>query len=311
MLAFDGLSHLALALALVHAVISWPGAIPTYARPEAWHLRRLPWKYALRLRPEEEYRQANLIHYGAVRMIEQSAHAGATVFTYTPVPEAYTSRNVLVAYQAAENKVSGAIQWTGFVPQYAPTWRLRFSFPRQPLRAVRVVQTAEGPREQWNIHELRIYDAGRELSRAPQWRLTANPYPWGIQNAFDNSVVTFWICGEWLRPGQFVRVDFGADEIADAVVIQTAHTQTGIRLKLEGMDTTGQWKLLAAAPHASDTPRPIGLSRAVAEELKRRGIDYMLVFGFDFGSAEIQKDADIWGIREVAHYTEARLYKLP
>ena len=40
--------------------------------------------------------------------------------------------------------LSREVLWTAFTPDYQPAWRLRFQFPRQPLRAVRVIQTASG-----------------------------------------------------------------------------------------------------------------------------------------------------------------------
>ena len=196
------------------------------------------------------------------------------------------------------------------IPEYAPTWRLRFAYPRQALRGVRVIQTNSGD-DMWNIHEFRILDGQRELPRNPQWRLRAHPYPWTIQDAFDNTLSTFWLCGETLHPGQFVQVDFNGSETADSVLIETAPNQTGVRLKLEGQDAGGQWRLLAPAPNISDAARPLGLRRAVAGELKRRGNDYLLVFDREMGAEDLRLNAHLWGIRQVGEYKGARLYQLP
>jgi hypothetical protein len=175
---------------------------------------------------------------------------------------------------------------------------------------LRVVQTNSGA-DLWSIHELRMFDGARELPRDPRWRLNAQPYPWGIGDAFDGKVVTFWKCGEPLRPGQFVEVDFNGVEQADSVSIEAAPNQWGIRLKLEGRDANGQWKLLTAAPQAGDAPVPPGLRRAAAEELKRRGIDYLLVFDGEFGADDLRGNTGLWGIRQVGEYKGARLYQLP
>jgi hypothetical protein len=307
---------LAAAVAVLHAVISWPTMVTKYCRPEAWHLSKVVWREALRIKPEAPYLESHLLNYGVDPMIERSTAPGSTVFTFKPIPEAYTSRRILVEYQSAANKISGAILWTAFVPEYAPTWRLRFSFPRQPLAAIRAVQMGSGD-SQWSVHELRIFDGSTELSRAPRWRLTARPYPWGIQSAFDNSLATFWMCGSMLQPGQFVQVDFGQPETADAVAIETAPNQWGLKLKLEGREagrvqgTSGRWKTLSPEPQLSDAPRPLGLRRAVAEELKRRGIDYVLAFDGEMGSYDLRENADIYGIRQVGEYKGARLYQLP
>jgi hypothetical protein len=114
--------------------------------------------------------------YGASRLVEQTTAPASAVLAFTPIPDAYTSRNILVAQQSSENVMLREILWTAFTPDYQPTWRLRFSFPRQPLGAVRVVQTNSGA-DLWSIHELRVFDGARELPRNPRWRLDAQPYP--------------------------------------------------------------------------------------------------------------------------------------
>ena len=243
-------------------------------------------------------------------MIEQNTAPGSTVFTFVPIPEAYTSRHIRVEYQSASNQIAGKILWTAIAPEYAPTWRLRFRFPLQTLRALRVVQTNRGE-DTWSIHEFRIYHGDTELTRAPTWRLTAQPYPWSIQDAFDNSLATFWLCGETVRPGQFVQVDFHGEQTADSVVLETAPNQWAARFKLEGQDAAGRWHLLAGAPAASDATRPLGLGRAVADELKRRGIDYLLVFDTDNGATNLRLHADLWGMRAVGDDKGVRLYQLP
>ena len=309
MLALVSVPRAAVALALVHAVISWPPVLRRYCHPDAWHLEKVTYREALRIKPEEGYLHSNLPLYDAARMVERSTPAGAAIFTFTPIPEAYTSRRILVAYQSAANIVDRDLLFSGFVPEYAPTWRLRFRFLRQALTAVRVVQTNSGT-DTWRIHELRIFDGAAELPRdARRW--TAHPYPWGVEQAADGRPITFWICGDTLHPGQFVQADFGATQMADAVAIETTPNQWGIRLELEGREPAGAWKRLANAPEISDAPAPSGLRQMAARELKRRGVDYVLLFDGEFGAADLRTHADLWGIRQVSEDQGARLYQLP
>ena len=307
------LPQLAVAAAILSALFSWPSMIPRYAHADAWRLAKIPWRDALRLRSEDGYLETHLTYYGVDRMIERRTAPGSTVFTFVPVPEAYTSRHIRVAYQSASNQIAGKILLTAVAPEYAPTWRLRFSFPRQELRGLRVVQTRSGngrDGDTWSIHEFRIYMGDRELSRAAEWRLTAQSYPWGIQDAFDNSLATFWLCGETLKAGQNVQVDFHDDQAVDSVVLEAAPNQYAARLRLEGLVAAGRWQLLAAAPAAADAPRPLGLRRAVAGELKRRGIDYLLLFDGDQAAEDLRLNADLWGTLAVGDYKGARLYQL-
>ncbi|MEO8371774.1 MAG: glycosyltransferase family 39 protein [Candidatus Solibacter sp.] len=301
--------YLPVAVAMLAAVLSWPAIVSRYAHPESWRLVRIPWHEALRLWPEERYLDRYLEYYGLDKMIEAKTRPGSTIFTFIPIPEAYTSRRIRVEYQSAANQIAGKILWTAAAPEYAPTWRLRFRFPIQSLRGIRVVQTATGD-DTWSISELRVYRGAEELPRAPAWRLTAQPYAWGVQDAFDNSLVTFWLCGEKLKPGQFVQVDFHGDQTADSVALEVPPNQWAGRWKLEGMDASGRWLSLAAAPVSGDAPRPLGLRRAVTQELKRRGIDYLLVFDSDNGADDLRLNADLWELRQVGVYKRARLYEL-
>ncbi len=310
-LVLSRVPHLALAVVLVHSYLSWPSVVRRYTAQNDWHLRKIPYREALRIKPEDGYLASNLPFYGATRMIERTAAPGSTVFSFTPIPEAYTSRKILVAYQSAGNLISQRTLFTGFIPEFAPVWRLRFAFPRQPVRALRVVQTNTAP-DIWSIHELRIFDGGREWERDPHWRLIARPDPWRLANLMDGKLITFWISGDTLHPGQFVEADFGQAAAADSVRIETSPNQWGIRLHLEGQDAAGAWKPLASQYEVlENAPTPPDLRRTSAEELKRRGIDYLLMFDGEFGADDLQKNAGLWGVRQVAEYQGARLYQLP
>jgi hypothetical protein len=321
-LPFARIPAVPFALVAVHAVLSWPSNVPKYGRQDAWRLRGMPWREALRIRPEASWLERWIPDYGAIHLIETATPAGSTIFSTQPLPEAYTSRRILVEYYSTENQVTGRMLRSGAVPEYAPTLRLHFSFARRPLRAVRVVQTAapSGPGGNlWSINELRIFDGSRELSRLARWRLRARPYAWRIQNAFDNSPVTFWISGDSLRPGMYVETDFGGSEEADAVDIQCAPNQWQMRLKLEGIPASGSddggegagWKTLAESPVPIEEARPIEWRRAVAGELKRRGIDYVMMFDGDLGADDLRRNPDRWGILPLGKSKAARLYKLP
>jgi Dolichyl-phosphate-mannose-protein mannosyltransferase len=100
--------------ALVHALISWPPILKLYAHEDSWHLVKVTYREALRIKPEEGFLESNLPMYGAARMLDRLTPEGVTVFVFTPIPEAYTSRNVLVAYQSAANIRSRDLLWAAF-----------------------------------------------------------------------------------------------------------------------------------------------------------------------------------------------------
>ena len=298
----------ALSLALLHAAISWPPVVRRYAESGVWALERIPFREALRLRPPQDYLRAHLVDFGIDQMIELTTAPGSTVFSYQVIPEAYTSRRILIDYQSAGNHLDGLTLWTGFFPAWRPTLRVRFTFAEQPLQAIRVVQTTSS-RGEWRIHELRAFDGTLPISRN-SWQVTANPFPWGIEDAFDNNYATFWRCGDKLRPGMYVEADFNGARQLDSVLIETAPNQPGMHLQLMGQNAAGQWKTLAAEADISNADAP-ELRRAAVQELKRRGVDYVLLFDADVAAEDFRRNTALWGVREVGQANGAKLYQLP
>ncbi|MFB3829013.1 MAG: glycosyltransferase family 39 protein [Bryobacteraceae bacterium] len=309
-LAFVKVRGLAPALALLHALLSWPDVIPRYASPVAWRLAKAPYREALRIKPEEGYLLSNLGNYAITRLIERSTPPGAKILTFTPAADAYTMRDIVTVYQSTWGRYAGDVALMPLVADYQPTLRLRFRFAPRRLRSVRVVQTARGEPDFWSVGELRVFHGGGELPRAPQWRARAWPNPWFVQNAFDNSPVTRWTTEETLRPGMYLELDFGRPCELDAVLLEAAHDQYKIRLKLEGQDAAGRWSLLAAEPESSDGPPMLGMRRLAAEELKRLGFSYVLAYDSDFIAKDLRASPDLWGMEIVGRAGDGTLYRI-
>jgi hypothetical protein len=309
-LVFIEVRWLAPALAVLHAVLSWPNVIPLYTRQNDWRLTKVPYREALRIKPEEGYLLSNCSNYAITRVVERRVPPGARVLTFSAVAEAYTTRDVPVVYQSTYSSIAGNVLHTALIPEYQPSWRLRFRFPRQALRRVRVVQTADGGPDQWTVGEMRIYDHGIEVPRADSWRLRARPSPWYVDQAFDNNPVTRWNSADYLWPGMFLEVDFGAARQVDSVVLEASHDQYKIRLKLEGQDGAGQWKTLAAQPEIYDGPPLLGLRTEATAELKRMGFGYFVVYDWDFGADDFRSKPDMWNIEVVEKAGGATLYRI-
>ena len=73
--------------------------------------------------------------------------------------------------------------------------------------------------------------------------------------------------------------------MADSVLIEAAPDQPGIQLRLD--------EVSAPAPIADIAILP-DLRRAAAEELKRQGNDYLLLFDGEFGADDVQRNAASW-----------------
>jgi hypothetical protein len=296
---------------LAHGLLSWPDVLKKYCGQYAWRMDRIIWKQALRVESEDHWMGRVNPSYSLARVVEKSVPANAVVLSYNQIAEAYTTRRMLTVYESAFNEVLGDIYWSALSEEYAPTWHLNFRFPPQALRKIRVVQTAGGKPDQWSVSELRVYHGQQELPRAAQWRLRAQPNPWDVQMAFDNSPVTRWKSWQTIEPGMFIEVDFGREQTVDRVLLESSHDQYGIAVKLEGMDAAGRWRTLSLAPEQSNQPIKPGLRRAVIAELKARGVTHLMVWDQDFGADNIRINTQVWGVTLVREFGPVRIYRLP
>ncbi len=298
------------ALIVLHAFLSWPHILKKYCSPYAWRLERIPVEAALRITPEETYLGERAHGYPIARMVEDMVPAGESVFSFNGIPEAYTGRRILVAYQAAFNSNLGEFVWTGTYADAAPVRHLRLTFPGQPLRRLRLMQTTPAAADQWSITEFRVLHENKELARSAAWRVRASPNPWDVQLAFDNSPVTRWRTWETIRAGMFVEVDLGAEYPMDSVLLETVKDHYQVKIALYGQRETGEWKLLSDSPQETEVPVMRGLRRAAARELLTRGVRYILAAPDDPAAEDYRINAVLWGIRLLGERGGVRLYAI-
>jgi hypothetical protein len=308
-LALQGSRGMLPAVLLFHLLLSWSRFAPVYADVRAWRLRETPLRAALRRDPEDVYRRRYQPEYAVAKMIDDALPPGALVFMADQVPQSYVRQRILVGYQSALGRTLADILKMPAASESERPVELRFPFPAQTLYGVRVLQTSGRDPGEWTITEFRLWQGGRELPRAPHWRLSARPNPWDVQLAFDNSYVTRWNSREPLKPGQWVGVDFGKPVAADLVTLELAPGQP-LRLRLEGLDASGDWKLLCDVPQQAAARALHGLRRAAVEELKARGVDYIVVNDREAGAPDFWRNPEAWGITELGVRNATRLYRL-
>ena len=297
-------------LVVLHALASWPWLQATYCNPYAWRIAHFPWRAALRIEKAEDWLAREWTPYRIPRMVEMATAPDAVVLAFSPIMEAYTSREIRVGFQSAQGeRMVDAIQ-VALLRGYQPAEERVFSFDARELRSLRVVQTAQEDGLLWSVAELRVFDGGRELERVPGWRLRSKPFPWDVQLAFDNSPLTRWRSWEWIRPGMFIEVDFDGVQRVSRVSLEMSDDQHGVELQLEGVGTDGARRLLAGKAVKRGIPYPLGLRRAAVEELKRGGITHVLVSEGDLAWEDFRDKAELWGIREAGAVDNTRLYTL-
>jgi hypothetical protein len=276
-------------LAAAQVSFCFPLVMPAYTNPDAWRLHGVPLQAALRRVPENEYLNSHLPGYVEAMLLEQCVPPGARVFALTDVAREYTKAAVITG------GVTRDALLTPMRAQLQPARELRFRFAARRIRAVRL----RGP---GTVAEFRVLANGREVPRAPGWRLRAAPEVRAAAMAFDNSYVTRWA-------GTSLEAEFPAPVEADTVLLQCPRSQSGAAPALEVRGEDGTWAAAGAA-EAADVAAPLHLREAAVEELRVRGVPYLLVRNRDEGASDFRANAAIWGITPVMELFDARVYRV-
>ena len=295
---------------VAHGLLSWPGILGLYCRQHTWRLKEIPVQGALRKVPEGLFVAERQPRYTTTRVIEGLVPPGGKVFTFGGALDAYTSRELLVGYQSAQANLLADILLAPVLLDEQPLWELQFRFPAQPVRKLRVVQTAGPAPGEWNVRELRVFRGKEELPRAPHWRLQAYPNPWDVQLAFDNSLVTRWRSWQTLFPGMFLEIDFRGLQNPNSLSLECSPDQGAIRLRVDAETASGEWKTLADSFVTLERRRPSGLRQLASEEFKARGVDYLLLYDYEDWAREFWSKRKSWGLTLLDHQRAARLYWL-
>jgi hypothetical protein len=309
LLPFQNVPPLLAFTVLAHSILSWPPVLHRVS-PGVWSITGFPLRAALRFTSPEEFLGEN-VEYRRARMIEQYVPKDAKVLAFSGVPDAYTSREVVVSFQSAFGSEMAELVYTGLREPTGWSRLLMFKFPEQKIRHIRLVQMnrVEKPEDQWDIQEIQFFSKGKRITREQAWILEAYPFPWASANAIDDSLVTRWQTWETAGPGQYFRVDFGSPQSVDGVHVYLLDAWS-TKMQLEIREPEGQWKPLQVRLEESSIPAPDNVHKLVVQALHSRGVDFVLFKNGDYGADRISSDPESFGLKLLAHGNEASLYQV-
>ena len=94
--------------------------LATFVQPGAWSLDVFRWKPALRIEQETAFLSRIVPFYDMARLVETHVPPDGRVLTFGTVAEAYTSREILIIYEAALNGIAGETLGAGASTAYHP-----------------------------------------------------------------------------------------------------------------------------------------------------------------------------------------------
>jgi hypothetical protein len=96
----------------------------------------------------------------------------------------------------------------------------------------------------------------------------------------------------------------------DEVRLDCSRDQYQVRLKLEGAGEDGQWRQLGGEPEDAGVQSLGGLRRAATDELKRAGVNYILIDDSDFNARDFTTRPSQWGLKLLDEKGGARIYRI-
>jgi hypothetical protein len=302
-LAFEFSRNAQAVLILLAALLAWPKVINRYRAPAGgWQIASMPWKAALGIIPQDTFLLQRSGGWVTARMLDEYVPEGKRVWSTSPVAEAYSKTDVLVNYYSAEGELIQDILTTPVKTDFQPLWNLRYTFPARTMQRLRLMQNADSLHDIWSIGEMRFFLGSDEIPRGAKWKLGASSFPWDIGLAFDGNPVTRWRSWESIHPGMHVDVDFGEPVTLDRIELHCSHDQWKIEVSVDGVN---------ARLEKLEDP-PFGdLRRQATATLKARGIDYLLIGGDHWLTADIDGDPDRWGLKKIADRGDTNLFQIP
>lgn len=302
------LPFLALSLALVlarvklavpaavalHVVLSWPAFAGFYAGDAAWMLQGSQWRAALRIEPEDGYLSRSLPGYRTGRLLDSLVPDGERILTLAPFQEIYHSRTILDGDQSREGRRLREVLWAALVENHQPVHRQDLRFEPRRVRKIGLLPAPFSGQARWGINEVHAYYGETELSPTPQWRIQAAPNPVDAPFAIDGSPVTRWTSGRTAHKSMGITLDFGRPVLVDRLLIDAAADQER-PAHLMAETAPDQWEVVEIDSTGYEAAAPADLRRAAIRELRRSGVDWLLVHQEDRG-AELRDQAAEWGI---------------
>jgi hypothetical protein len=294
------------AVALFHAVVSWPAVLSTYCDHWAWRVASIPVKAALRQEPEWPFILQRAGDLALKGRIEQAVPAGQKIFSFAGRPEAYIDRDIVVQYESTlGNLVQDILQAPAAHP---PKHVQAFQFLPVTARGVRVVNLAAAANF-WTVAEMRIRSQGRELARSPKWRVSAWPNGWEAPLAFDNSYATRWSTWQAMSPGARLQAEFGKAETLDSVWLECDPAWEA-KVQVEVLTARGLWVAITDTAERSTVDPPSGIRRAAIRDVKALGIRFLWINDADFCAADMKNYSKFWGITLLAEANGTRFYRI-
>ncbi|HWC95532.1 MAG TPA: glycosyltransferase family 39 protein [Candidatus Sulfopaludibacter sp.] len=296
----------------VQALVCWPPLLNAWQPPYTFRLHELPWKAALGVESEPHYLANHTPDYNVAKMVEHFTPPDAAIYSLMPVANAYTARDVSVAWQSAEgDRLIDTLRMAARFKE-DPLYNWTASWPAMGLRALRF-RMAGSYDSEWDIDEIQLFSDNVRIFNSPNWSLRAWPNVWEAPLAFDNHRSTRWRTWQDVRRGMFLEVDLDHPQKLTSANMITHSVEYPCAVEFYGQGLDGKWSLLSNRPSMVQLPTE-DLRLEATGVIRHAGYRYLLApLGSD-GNGPLgqlmMKQAPHWGLELMGVAGPNALFKL-
>jgi hypothetical protein len=292
-----------IALATLHAVISFPPLLEQYAERGAWTLKGFPWRAALRITQPEQYLRKELDEYAYAELLNAKVKPGARVLDLAPAPALYTRAALYRPWQhAAADRAAEALRMASTLGR-GDLYEMYARLDGKPRSTILLVLESTAS-EAWSIQEIFLFRNGVRIASMPFWRASADEFPWEARLAIDGNPVTRWSAWTPAREGSSFTLNLRRAEKVDEIRVLFYRAWQGMRVRIEGHSTVPSFQPMA----------PLNWRRQAIRALRAEGFEYVLApdHSLDWGriGADMVARTGDWGVRPLGRAGYVYLFSL-
>jgi hypothetical protein len=298
-----------IAVACLHAVLSWPAALDRFTPDWSWRIREVPLRAALRLESPAEYAAR---HVDGISLVSALDRAKGQVLALSQFHDSYTAARLLTAPASRHTRDLGEAIWrASTAAEHSLVSRVRYWFPTAEVRGLRLISGGEPV----GIARVSAYDLLKPVELRG-WNATATWNRSTTHNALDGSILTQWHSAT--RSGEPVafEITFPAGQVMNRLDVDIASVERLPAMRLEGLRAKdGRWIALRAGwDQVADPIPPADIRTAALDVLRRQNVEYVLIQNGDHKHDVKPFDApfetDRYRYERTAEAGPARLYRI-
>lgn len=305
-----------LALALFHAVTSWPWAIREYhPLVHFWRIDDYPWDVVTGKENRHEFLNRHVYGYRVMRALSKLAPPGSRVFALGGLPEAYFPGELIVSHQGGLNSELARELLAVIEPDFFVERITHLKLPEPvELTGLRLEQTNSHETSWWEIGEIQFRRNGELAGQAVAKTATADIFPFTAQRMVDGDPLTVWRSWQPIIPGT-VEVALESPVEVDQIDLRIPRGQHFPKYRCFWRDSGGEWH--AFDPEFSEEYRETSAlerKRQAYRALRSMGVGYLISNveegGHNIVAKPIDEDPASWGFEELWRDGGFRIYRL-